>query len=168
MGKRNKKAAAPPVEKFGDRLIARNRRASYDYELTDKFEAGLVLVGSEVKMLREGTADLSDAYVHIHQGEAWIEGMNIPERSGGHWGHTGKRSRKLLLHRHQIEQIARATERDGMTCVATQIYFRGGRAKVEIALAKGKARFDKRETIKRREADREARAAIDRHVRGGS
>lgn len=167
MAKR-KKQAAPPVEKFGDRLIARNRRASFDYELTDKFEAGLVLVGTEVKMLREATADLSDAYVHIHAGEAWMEGLNIPERAGGHGTHLSKRRRKLLLHRHQIDQIARATEREGMTCVATQIYFRGGRAKVEIALARGKARVDKRETIKRREADREARAAMDQHLRKGS
>lgn len=165
MAKRKKKEAPPPVEAFGDKIVARNKRASFDYELGDRFEAGLVLAGSEVKMLRHGTADLSDAYVRVEKGEAWVLGINIPERPGAPWGHTAKRSRKLLLHKHQIEQIQRATERDGMTCVATRLYFRGGRAKLEIALARGKARIDKRETIKEREADREARAAIERHLR---
>jgi SsrA-binding protein len=165
MAKRKKKEAPPPVEAFGDKVVSQNKRARFDYELGERYEAGIVLVGSEVKMLRQVSADLSDAYVRIERGEAWIHGMNVPERQGAAWGHAAKRSRKLLLHKHQIEQIQRATEREGMTCVATRLYFRGGRAKVEIALARGKARVDKRETIKEREADREARAAIDRHLR---
>jgi SsrA-binding protein len=163
MGRRRKqKDVAPPVERHGDRLVARNKRASFDFELGDRFEAGLVLIGSEVKMLRQATADLSDAYVRIEHGEAWVHGVNIPEMPGAAYGHQAKRSRKLLLHRHQIEQIQRAVERQGMTAVATRLYFRGGRAKLEIALARGKRKIDKRQTMKEREADREAQAAIAR------
>ncbi|MEM1030710.1 MAG: SsrA-binding protein SmpB [Myxococcota bacterium] len=166
MAKR-KKEAPPPVEAFGDGIVAVNRRAKFDYELGDKFEAGLVLVGSEVKMLRETTADLTEAYVAIARGpEAWVHGLNIPERTGAAWGHRGKRTRKLLLHRHEIEHIKRAVERDGMTAVATRLYFRGGRAKLEFALARGKAKVDKRQSIKARDAEREARAAIQRGLRG--
>ena len=146
-----------------------NRRAKFDYELGDKFEAGLVLVGSEVKMLREATADLTEAYITIdRRGEAWVHGLNIPERSGTAWGHKAKRTRKLLLNRHEIEQIKRATDREGMTAVSTRLYFRGGRAKLEFALARGKAKIDKRQSIKARDADREARAAIQRGIRGGN
>lgn len=162
MAKRKKKEAPPPVEAFGDKMIARNKRASFDFELGDRFEAGLVLQGSEVKMLRHGSADLSDAWCAIEKGEIWVKGLNIPEMQGTHYGHEAKRPRKLLLHRHQIAQIQRALERQGMTAVATRLYFRGGRAKLEIALAKGKARVDKRRALKEREADREAEAAIRR------
>jgi SsrA-binding protein len=165
VAKRKKKEAPPPVEAFGDKVIARNKRASYDYELSDKFEAGLALVGSEVKMLRRGSADLTDAWVSIRRGEAWLHGVNIPELQGTPWGHEGKRARKLLLHRHEIEQIKRAIERQGMTIVATRLYFRRGHAKVEIALARGKRQADKRQTMKEREADREAAAAMARFKR---
>ncbi len=162
MAKRKKKDAPPPVEAFGDKVIARNKRATFDYELSDRFEAGMVLSGSEVKMLRHGTADLSDAWCALEKGELWVKGLNIPEMSGTPWGHEAKRPRKLLLHRHQIDQIARAIERQGMTAVATRIYFRGGRAKLEVALAKGKAKVDKRHSLKEKQADREAEAAIRR------
>jgi SsrA-binding protein len=163
VAKRKKKDAPPPVEAFGDKVVSRNKRASFDYELTSKFEAGLVLIGSEVKMLRQAAADLSDAFCRIEKGEIWVHGLNIPELSGTHFGHEPKRKRKLLLNRHEISQIKRAIDRDGMTCVATQLYFRRGRAKLEIALARGKRQVDKRESLKRREADREAAAAIARH-----
>jgi SsrA-binding protein len=153
------------VEQYGDKVIAKNRRAGFDYELGDKFEAGIALQGSEVKMLRFGKADVSEAFVRVERGEAILYGANIPELPGTPYGHQAKRPRKLLLHRAEIESLARATEREGMTVVATQIYFRGGRAKVEIALARGKKKFDKRETMKRREADREARAEVDRRER---
>ena len=166
MAKRKKKEAPPPVESFGDKLIARNKRASFDFELEGRYEAGMVLMGSEVKMLRHGTADLSDAFCRIEKGEAWLYGLNIPEMSGTHYGHEAKRRRKLLLNRHEIDQIQRAIDRDGMTCVATRLYFRGGRAKVEIALAKGKRRVDKRQTIKERQAEREAEAAVARFKQG--
>lgn len=162
MGKRKQKEAPPPVEQFGDKLISRNKRASYDYELSERIEAGMVLIGSEVKMLRQATADLTDTYCVVRRGEVWLHGLNIPELQGTVWGHAAKRPRKLLLHRHEIEQLQRAVERQGMTSVATRLYFRGGRAKVEIALARGKRKADKRETIKAREADREAQAAIAR------
>jgi SsrA-binding protein len=165
MAKRKKKEAPPPVEAYGDKIVARNKRASFDYELGERFEAGLVLAGTEVKMLREVTADLSDAYIRITRGEGWVHGINIPERQGSPWSHPAKRSRKLLLHKHELEQIQRATEREGMTCVATRLYFRRGLAKLEIALARGKAKVDKRQSIKQRDADQEARAAIAKHLR---
>jgi SsrA-binding protein len=150
------------VEAYGDKMIAKNKRASFDYELGERYEAGLVLAGTEVKMLRYGTADLTDTFVTIDKGEAWIRGLNIPEMQGTPYSHDAKRPRKLLLHRHQIDQLKRAIERQGMTAVATRLYFRGGRAKVEIALAKGKAKYDKRQALKKRVADREAEAAIRR------
>jgi len=163
---KHKKSDDPPVEQYGDGIIARNRRAAFDYELGDTYEAGLQLIGSEVKVLRAGKADLSEAYVTIERDEAFLHGANIPEMSGTPFGHAPKRKRKLLLNRAEIEALERATEREGMTVVATKIYFRGGRAKLEIAVARGKKQFDKRETLKRKEADREARSAIGGGRRG--
>ena len=160
VGKRKKKEAAPPIEKHGDGIVGRNKRAHFDYELGQRYEAGMVLIGSEVKMLRQTHADLTDAYCQVRSGEAFVFGLNIPEMSGTPWGHAAKRPRKLLLHRHEIGQIQRAVERQGMTAVATRLYFRGGRVKIEIALAKGKRTVDKRQTVKARDAEREARAAI--------
>lgn len=151
----------------GDRVIAKNRRASFNYELGDKYEAGLVLVGTEVKMLRMGTADLSDTWCSVQRGEAFLNGMNIPLLEGAAFGHASdKRARKLLLHAKEIEEIERALQREGMTAVATQIYFKDGRAKVEIALARGKKRADKREAIKEKDAEREAKIAISRGRKG--
>lgn len=151
----------------GDKVIARNRRASFDYELGDKFEAGLVLVGTEVKMLRTATADLTDTWCSIERGEAFLNGMNIPVLEGAAFGHAkDKRARKMLLHAKEIETIGHAIQREGMTAVATQLYFKNGRVKVEIALARGKKRHDKREAIKERDADREARVAIARGRKG--
>jgi SsrA-binding protein len=151
----------------GDKVIARNRRASFDYELGERFEAGIVLVGTEVKMLRMGTADLTDTWCSIERGEAYLNGMNIPVLEGAAFGHAkDKRARKLLLHAKEIEALDRAIQREGMTAVATQIYFKGGRVKVELALARGKKRADKREAIRERDADREARAAIARGRKG--
>jgi len=149
-------------EASDEKLIARNRRAGFEYELGERFEAGLVLVGTEVKMLRDGKADLSDAWCNVVNGEAFLHGMNIPEMPNMAFGHVAKRTRKLLLHGIEIEQIQRAIEREGMTVAATRIYFKKGRVKVELALAKGKKQADKRETVRRREAEREARAAIGR------
>jgi len=163
--RRKKKEEAPPVERFGDKIVARNKRASFEFELGERFEAGLALVGSEVKMLREGHADLSDAFVRIERGEGFVIGLNIPEMPGAAYGHVAKRTRKLLLHKQELEQIQRAVEREGMTAVATRLYFLGGRGKLELALARGKRKVDKRETLKAREADREAEAAIARHHR---
>jgi SsrA-binding protein len=151
----------------GDKVVARNRRASFDYELGEKYEAGLVLVGTEVKMLRLATADLTDTWCSVQRGEAFLNGMKIPILEGAAFGHgQDKRARKLLLHAKEIEELERAIQRDGMTAVATQLYFKGGRAKVEIALARGKKRADKREAIKERDATKEARAAIARGRKG--
>ncbi len=153
---------AKEKEKPGETLIVKNRRARFEYELGDTFEAGLALTGSEVKMLREGKADLGDSWCSIDRGEAWLKGVNIPELPGAAFGHEAKRARKLLLHAAEIEQIQRALTRDGMTVAATRLYFKNGRVKVEIALAKGKKAADKREAVKEREAEREARAAMQR------
>lgn len=149
-----------------EKLIVRNRRASYEYELSDKYEAGIVLIGSEVKMLRDGKADISDAWCAIVNDEAFIHGMLVSEMTGAAFGHSAKRGRKLLLNRKEIEAIKRATEREGMTVAATRLYFKNGRVKVEIALARGKKHADKRETVKRREAELEAKAAMQRGRKG--
>jgi SsrA-binding protein len=157
---------AKEKEKPGEKLIVRNRRASFEYELGERFEAGIVLTGSEVKVLRDHSADLGDAWCAIERGEAFLKGMNIPELPGAAFGHEAKRPRKLLLHAREIEEIGRAVARDGMTVAATRLYFKEGRVKVEIALAKGKKQADKRESVKTREAERETRAAIARGRRG--
>jgi SsrA-binding protein len=158
---------AKEKEKPGEKLIVRNKRASFDYELGERFEAGLVLIGSEVKMLREGAANLTDSWCAIEGGEAFLKGANIPVMPGAAFGHEAKRPRKLLLHAREIEEIARHVAREGMTVVATRLYFKDGRAKAEIALARGKKRVDKREALKEREAERETRAEIVRVRRGG-
>lgn len=145
----------------GETLIARNKRASFDYELGQRFEAGMVLKGSEVKMLRAGRADLSDAYCAVSRGEAFLFGANIAEMTSAAFGHRPKGARKLLLNRREIGIIELATAREGMTAVATRLYFKGGWAKVEIALARGKKSYDKREAIKHADAARELRAARD-------
>jgi SsrA-binding protein len=147
--------------------IARNRRATYDYELGETFEAGLVLTGTEVKTLRHGQADLSGSWCSFAQGEAFLRGVNIPELQGTPYSHDAKRARKLLLHAREIEKIQRAVDRDGMTVVATEIYWKDGRAKVGIALARGKKNYDKRQSLKTKDADKEARAAMARGRRGG-
>jgi SsrA-binding protein len=149
--------------KPGETPIAKNRRATYDYELGDRFEAGLVLIGSEVKVLRShGTADLTDSWISVRSGEAWLEGMNIPMLVGAAFGHIAKHPRKLLLHRAEIDRIARALEREGMTATATRLYWKDGHVKAEVALARGKKQHDRRESVKEREADQEARAAMAR------
>ncbi len=149
-------------------LIAQNRRAGFDYELMDKFEAGVSLLGTEVKMLRNGKADLSDAWVSLEKSdEAFARGINIPVLEGSPFSHEPKRARKLLLHKKEIEQLKRGIEREGMTVTVTRIYFKGSHVKAEIALARGKKSYDKRETLKRKEADKEARKALSDGMRKG-
>ncbi|HET9953627.1 MAG TPA: SsrA-binding protein SmpB [Polyangiaceae bacterium] len=148
---------------LGDRLVSKNRRATFDYEITDTFEAGLVLIGSEARALREGAADLSDAWIDIdNRGEAWVKGMRIPPLKHAAFGHNDTRPRKLLLHRAQIERLRGLTERDGMTLISTKCYIKNNHAKLEVAVARGKKQYDKRQSIKTKEADREAVAAIRR------
>lgn len=144
----------------GETLIAVNRRATHDYELHERFEAGLVLTGTEVKVLRSGKADLTDGWVSFHENEAFVRGVNIPVLQGSPYTHEAKRPRKLLLHVKEVEELKRKVDRDGMTITVTKLYFKGSRAKIEIALARGKKAYDKRETLKRKEADKEARQAI--------
>lgn len=147
----------------GDRLVSKNRRARFDYELGETFEAGLALIGSEARSLRENSADLGDAWVDIDsRGQAWVKGMRILPLKHAAFGHEEKRARKLLLHRAQIDRLRASVERDGMTVVATKCYIKNGRAKLEIALARGRKKHDKRQAVKAREADREARQAIRR------
>ena len=142
----------------GETLIARNRRAGFDYLLGDRFEAGLVLKGSEVKMLRAGKADLTDSFCTVSRGEAFLQGLSITEMADAAFGHRPKSVRKLLLHQREIQLIEQAISKEGMTAVATRLYFKGGRAKVEIALARGKKVYDKRQTLRTQEAEREVRA----------
>lgn len=159
---RGRKDKTPPG---ADRLVAQNRRARHEYELGKCFEAGLVLEGSEARALREGTADLSDAWVDIERGEAFVKGLRIPTLKHAFLGHSEKRPRKLLLHRGQIEVLDDAQARDRMTLVATKLYFKDGRAKLEVSIARGKKDYDKRQALRQRTADKEARAAI-RAARG--
>lgn len=151
----------------GDRLVSKNRRAHFDYELGDTFEAGLVLIGSEVRSLRENSADLADAWVDIDpRGEAWVRGLRIPPLKHAAFGHEERRPRKLLLHREQIDRLRGASERDGMTLVVTKCYFKQNRAKIEFAEARGRKQYDKRQVLRARDAEKEARAAARRGRRG--
>jgi SsrA-binding protein len=145
----------------GVTLVATNRRAGFDYELGDRFEAGLVLLGSEVKSLRSRAAGIAEAWASVVNGEAFLEGMRISVLDHAAYGHTNeRRTRKLLLHHKEIVAIQNAIDRGGMTVVATKLYFRNGKAKVELAIARGKKKTDKREAIKDRDAEREARVAM--------
>lgn len=149
------------AKETGKKVIASNRKASHDYHIHDTFEAGLVLTGSEVKSLRMGRASLVDGYVFIENGEAWLDAAYIPEYLNGSWtNHAPRRKRKLLLHRHQIDRLWQKTREGGMTIVPLQLYFLDGRAKVEIALAKGKKEYDKRHALREAQDRREAERAM--------
>jgi len=153
----------PEKNRNPDRVIAVNRRARFNYELSDSYEAGLSLIGSEARSLRERAPDLTDAWVDIdHNSEAWVKGLRIPPMQHAAFGHDERRTRKLLLHAVEIEKLKAAVERDGMTIVATKCYFKHGRVKLEIHLARGRKTHDKRHAIKNKEADREARQAVRR------
>ena len=141
--------------------IAENRKAYHDYHLLETFEAGVVLLGTEVKAIREGRANLRDSFARVENGEVFIYNMNIsPYSHRGYATHEPLRRRKLLLHRDEIRKLIGKTVEKGMTLVPVRMYFKKGRVKLAVSLAKGKKEYDKRETIKRREADRETRAAI--------
>jgi SsrA-binding protein len=145
----------------GQKLIAENRRARHDYELLDRFEAGLVLTGTEVKSLREGRASLAQAYADVRDGEAWLLGANIAEYGHGNIAnHDPDRPRKLLLHRGEISSLIGKIKERGLTVVPTRLYWKDGRAKVELALARGKERRDKRRDIAKRDADRQIERAL--------
>src|SRR5437763_243538 len=141
--------------------ICRNKRAFHEYEIFDKLECGIVLQGTEVKSLREGTANLEDAYARIDGGEVWLIGSDIPEYAmGNRMNHKPKRPRKLLLHRREIGKFAGKASQRGFTLVPLRLYFKDGRAKVELAVARGKQQFDKRQSQKKADAQREIRRAM--------
>ena len=151
----------------GRKVVAQNRKARHDYAIEDTYEAGLVLQGTEVKSLREGRASLVDGFVDIDGREAWLHNVHIPEYSQGTWtNHAARRKRKLLLNRVEIDKIERKTSEKGYTIVPLSLYFKDGRAKVEIALAKGKKSWDKRQTLRERQDDREKQQAIGRRLKG--
>ena len=151
----------------GRKLIAQNKKARHDYHIEDTYEAGLVLMGTEVKSLRMGRASLVDGFVDIEAGEAWLHGVHIPEYSQGTWtNHAARRKRKLLLNRVEIDKIERRVNEKGLTVVPLALYFLDGRAKVEIALAKGKKSWDKRHSLAERQANREKEQALGRHLKG--
>jgi SsrA-binding protein len=141
--------------------VAENRKAHHDFHLIETFEAGLVLLGTEVKAIREGRVNLRDSFARVEGGEVFLYNVNIsPYSHRGYAGHEPLRQRKLLLHRDEIRKLIGKTTERGMTLVPVRMYFKNGRVKVAISLAKGKKEYDKRETIKQRETDRETRAAV--------
>ena len=152
----------------GRKMVAQNRKARHDYHIEDVYEAGLVLTGTEVKSLRAGRASLVDGFAVLKDGEAWLQNVHIPEYDQGTWtNHEPRRSRKLLLHRQEIAKLEGKTKESGLTLVPLSLYFKDGRAKVEIALARGKRSYDKRQAMAERDARREADRALARRGREG-
>jgi SsrA-binding protein len=155
------------AKETGQKMIAQNKKARHDYLIEDTYEAGLVLMGTEVKSLRQGRASLVVGFVDIEGHEAWLLGVHIPEYSQGTWtNHSARRKRKLLLNRDEIDKIERRVNEKGLTVIPLSLYFKDGRAKVEIALAKGKKSWDKRQAIAERTANRETEQAIGRRMKG--
>lgn len=148
----------------GRKIVAQNRRARHDYEILDRFEAGIELQGSEVKSLREGTVQLRDAYARVERGEVWLHSVHIAPwtYATGFGGHDPDRPRKLLLHRRQIDELGARTQAQPLTLVPLSVYFRDGRAKVDLAVARGRKRYDKRHAIAARDAGREVERAAKR------
>ncbi len=145
----------------GQKVVASNRKARHDYHIEDVYEAGLVLTGTEVKSLRAGRASLVDGYGNIENGEAWLENVHIPEYVQGTWtNHSTRRRRKLLLNRVEIDKLSGKIKESGFTLIPLSIYFKDGNAKVEIALAKGKREYDKRQTLREQQDTREAARAM--------
>ena len=148
-------------------MVAQNRKARHDFHIEDRFEAGLVLVGTEVKSLRAGRASLVDGYAAVNKGEVWLHNVHIPEYTQGTWNnHEPRRARKLLLHREQIRKLISQTQESGLTIVPLALYFQDGYAKVEIALARGKKNYDKRQALAERQAKRDTDRAIAQRGRG--
>jgi SsrA-binding protein len=150
-----------------EQVIARNRKARHDYHLEDTWEAGIVLQGSEVKALRAGRASLVDGFADVDGREMWLHGVHIPAYEQATWtNHASRRKRKLLLHRSEIDKIERKVNERGLTIVPLSLYFKDGRAKVEIALARGKKTWDKRQALAERQATREVEQAVGRRLKG--
>ncbi len=146
---------------MAEKIIAVNRKARHDYEVIDTFEAGIVLLGTEVKSLRAGKANLKDSYARIRNGELWLFGLHIsPYSHGSYNNHVPERDRKLLLHKYEIRRLIGKVEEAGLTLVPLKLYFKNGRVKVQLGLARGRKQYDKRQVIAKREADRDLRRRL--------
>lgn len=157
------------VKEIGRKVIAQNKKARHDYSIEDVFECGMVLMGTEVKSLRMGRASLIDGFAMITDGELWLSGVHIPEYTEGTWtNHTPRRDRKLLVHKNELNKLIGKLKDSGTTLVPLSLYFKDGKAKVEIAVARGKKAHDKREALKAREADREVARVVSRGSSGKS
>jgi SsrA-binding protein len=155
------------VKEQGRKMIAQNRKARHDYHIDDVIEAGLVLTGTEVKSLRAGRASLVDGFAEVLDNEVWLLGVHIPEYAQGTWNnHTPRRRRKLLLNRREIDRLASRVAERGLTIVPLALYFKDGKAKIEIGLGRGKKTYDKRQDLARRDADREVARAMGRRAKG--
>jgi SsrA-binding protein len=163
------KRAAEREGRRGDRTVATNRRARHDYEILETIEAGIVLRGSEVKSLRDGKAQLADAYARVDAGELWLFGVHIPpwQFATGFGSHEPNRKRKLLVHRKEIDELLGRTQQQSLTLVPLSLYFKDGKAKVQLALARGRKLYDKRQAILSREAERESARAVRNAQRWG-
>jgi SsrA-binding protein len=155
------------VKEQGRKMIAQNRRARHDYHIDDVIEAGLVLTGTEVKSLRAGRASLVDGFAEVVDNEVWLLGVHIPEYSQGTWNnHAPRRRRKLLLNRREIDRLSSRVAERGLTIVPLALYFKDGKAKIQIGLGRGKKTYDKRQDLARRDADREVARALGRRAKG--
>ena len=149
----------------GIKTLAVNRKANYNYEIIDRIEAGLVLLGTEIKAMREGRVEFSDSYAKPDKGELWLENAHIGAYSaGGTDNHQPKRPRKLLLHKDQIDSLTSSVDEKGLTLVPLRLYLKHGKAKIEIGVARGRKRYDKRQVLKEKEREREAQEAIRRRI----
>ena len=157
----------PMAKEKGQKFIAQNRKARYDFHIDATFEAGLVLVGTEVKSLRAGRATLVDGFAEVDGGEVFLHGVHIPQYTEGTWtNHEPRRVRKLLLNRHEIDKLESKVNEKGFTLIPLSMYFKDGRAKVEIALARGKKSYDKRHALAEKQANREQQQALGRRLKG--
>lgn len=155
------------VKERGQKVIASNRKARHDYTILDTYEAGIQLVGTEVKSLRMGRASLVDAFAQVDDGEIWLHALHIPEYVAGTWtNHEVRRKRKLLLHKSEIERLIGKTKESGLSLIPLQMYFKDGYVKIELALAKGKKSYDKRQDLAKRDANREIAKAHGRALKG--
>jgi SsrA-binding protein len=162
-----KKSGPKPLAKSGKQVIASNRRARHNYAIIEVYEAGVALVGTEVKSLREGHASLADSFATVDDGEVWLRNVHIPEYHHGSWtNHAPRRNRKLLLHRRQIDTLVGKIRDGNLTLVPLSMYFSDGRVKVELALARGKQAHDKRQDIAKRDAQREVTRELGRRAKG--
>ena len=159
--------ATPKSEREkAQRVVADNRKAFHDYHILESWEAGLVLLGTEIKAIREGRVNLRDSFARVDNGEVWLANVHIsPYSHTGYAHHEEKRQRKLLLHKHEINKLTGLVREKGLTLVPLQLYFKNGRLKTQLALVKGKQTHDKREAIRKREVDRETRAAVKQRSR---